>query len=29
VAPRRLIYAHEFAWDRARDPELLNNNLNH
>jgi cephalosporin-C deacetylase-like acetyl esterase len=20
VAPRRLIYAHEFAWDRARDP---------
>src|SRR5262249_40578178 len=20
VAPRRLIYAHEFAWERARDP---------
>jgi hypothetical protein len=20
VAPRRLLYAHEFAWDRARDP---------
>ena len=20
VAPRRLIYAHEFAWDRERDP---------
>jgi cephalosporin-C deacetylase-like acetyl esterase len=20
IAPRRLIYAHEFAWDRARDP---------
>jgi cephalosporin-C deacetylase-like acetyl esterase len=20
IAPRRLVYAHEFAWDRARDP---------
>jgi len=20
VAPRRLIYAHEFSWDRERDP---------